>query len=58
LVVITTTSFAVGIVHEGVARWMLKKKKGNSNSDERRRFIEEMLKIFPSCRDSLLVWRP
>ena len=43
----------VGIVHEGVAIpilwWMLKKKKGNSNSDERMRFIEEMLKIFPSA---------
>jgi len=43
----------VGIVYEGVAIpilwWMLKKKKGNSNSDERMRFIEEMLKIFPSA---------
>jgi hypothetical protein len=43
----------VGIVHEGVAIpilwWMLSKKKGNSNSDERMRFIEEMLKIFPTA---------
>ena len=33
----------VGIVHEGVAIpilwWMLKKKKGNSNSDERMRTV-------------------
>jgi hypothetical protein len=29
---------------------MLKKKKGNSNSDERRRFLEEMLKIFPDAQ--------
>jgi len=28
---------------------MLKKKKGNSSSDERMRFIEEMLKIFPAA---------
>jgi hypothetical protein len=45
---------ALGIVHEGVAipilSWMLKKKKGNSNGDERMRFIEEMLKIFPSAQ--------
>jgi hypothetical protein len=43
----------VGIVHEGVAIpilwWMLDKKKGNSSSDERMRFMEEMLKIFPSA---------
>jgi hypothetical protein len=43
----------VGIVHEGVAipilSWMLDKKKGNSSSDERMRFMEEMLKIFPSA---------
>ena len=43
----------VGIVYEGVAIpilwWMLKKKKGNSNSDERMRFIEEMLRIFPAA---------
>jgi hypothetical protein len=43
----------IGIVYEGVAIpilwWMLEKKKGNSNSDERMRFIEEMLKIFPSA---------
>lgn len=40
---------ALGIVHEGVAfpvlEWMLA-KKGNSNSDERMRFIEEFLKLF------------
>ncbi len=45
---------SIGIVHEGVAipilSWILKKKKGNSNSDERMRFIEEMLKIFPSAK--------
>jgi hypothetical protein len=44
----------VGIVYEGVAIpvlwWMLKKKKGNSNSDERMRFMEEMLKIFPAAQ--------
>ena len=43
----------IGIVYEGVAIpilwWMLKKRKGNSNSDERMRFIEEMLKIFPDA---------
>ncbi|MBJ7898536.1 MAG: IS4 family transposase, partial [Cyanobacteria bacterium RI_101] len=44
----------IGIVHEGVAIpilwWMLNKKKGNSSSDERMRFMEEMLKIFPSAQ--------
>jgi hypothetical protein len=43
----------VGIVHEGVAipiLWWLLKKKGNSNSDERMRFIEAMFKIFPTAR--------
>jgi hypothetical protein len=44
---------SIGIVHEGVAipilSWILKKKKGNSNSDERMRFLEAMLKIFPSA---------
>jgi hypothetical protein len=44
----------VGIVHEGVAIpilwWMLDKKKGHSSSDERMRFMEEMLKIFPSAQ--------
>jgi hypothetical protein len=40
----------LGIVHEGVAipiLWWMLKKKGNSNSDERMSFIEEMYKIFP-----------
>ncbi len=43
----------VGIVHEGVAipiLWWLLKKKGNSNSDERMRFIEAIFKIFPTAR--------
>jgi hypothetical protein len=44
----------IGIVHEGVAipilSKILKKKKGNSNSNERMRFIEKMLKIFPSAQ--------
>ena len=42
----------VGIVHEGVAiplLWWMLPKKGNSNSDERMRFLEEMLKIFPAA---------
>jgi hypothetical protein len=42
----------VGIVHEGVAiplLWWMLPKKGNSNSDERLRFLEEMLKIFPAA---------
>jgi len=44
----------VGIVLEGVAIPILgvdaqEEKKGNSNRDERMRFIEEMLKIFPSA---------
>jgi hypothetical protein len=40
----------VCIIHQGVAIpilwWMLSKKKGNSNSDKRMRFIEEMLRFF------------
>lgn len=43
----------VGIVHEGVAiplLWWLLKKKGNSNSDERMRFIEAIFKNFPTAR--------
>jgi hypothetical protein len=43
----------LGIVHEGVAipiLWWMLKKKGNSNSDERMRFLEEMLKIFPAAQ--------
>jgi hypothetical protein len=43
----------VGIVHEGVAiplLWWMLEKKGNSNSDERMRFLEEMLKIFPDAQ--------
>lgn len=42
----------VGIVHEGEAiplLWWMLPKKGNSNSDERMRFLEEMLKIFPAA---------
>jgi len=42
----------VGTVSEGVAipvLWWMLKKKGNSNSDERMRFLEEMLKIFPAA---------
>ena len=30
--------------------WWLLKKKGNSNSDERMRFIEAIFKIFPTAR--------
>jgi hypothetical protein len=43
----------LGIVHEGVAipiLWWLLQKKGNSNSDERMRFLETMFKIFPTAR--------
>jgi hypothetical protein len=42
----------IGIVHEGVAiplLWWMLDKKGNSNSDERMRFIEELLKLFPDA---------
>jgi hypothetical protein len=42
----------VGIVSEGVAiplLWWMLPKKGNSNSDERMCFLEEMLKIFPAA---------
>lgn len=50
----------VGIVHEGVAipalSWMLKKKKGNSNSDERMRFMIGDAQDFSLGGDSLLVW--
>jgi hypothetical protein len=52
----------IGIVYEGVAIpilwWMLKKRKGNSNSDERMRFIEEMLKISPDADIRCLCGRP
>jgi Transposase DDE domain len=42
----------LGVVHEGVAfplLWWMLDKKGNSNSDERMRFIEELLKLFPDA---------
>lgn len=42
----------LGIVHEGVAFpvwWWLLEKKGNSNSDERMRFIEEFYRLFPEA---------
>ena len=44
---------SVGVVHEGVAfplLWWMLDKKGNSNSDERMRFIEQLLKIFPDAQ--------
>lgn len=43
----------VGIVHEGVAfpvLWWMLKKKGNSNSDERMRLIEELCQLFPDAK--------
>ena len=43
----------LGVVHEGVAfplLWWMLDKKGNSNSDERMRFIEELLKLFPDAQ--------
>lgn len=47
----------LGIVHEGVAfpvLWWMLKKKGNSNSDERMRFIEEFGQIFPDAQVAYL----
>ena len=44
---------SVGVVHEGVAfplLWWMLDKKGNSNSDERMRFIEELLNICPDAQ--------
>ncbi len=44
---------SVGVVPEGVAfplLWWMLDKKGNSNSDERMRFIEQLLKIFPDAQ--------
>lgn len=44
---------SIGVVHEGVAfplLWWMLNKKGNSNSDERMRFIEQLLKIFPTAQ--------
>ncbi len=44
---------SVGVVHEGVTfplLWWMLDKKGNSNSDERMRFIEQLLKIFPDAQ--------
>jgi Transposase DDE domain len=43
----------IAIVHEGVAiplLWWMLDKKGNSNSDERMRFIEALLKLFPDVQ--------
>ncbi|NJM58658.1 MAG: IS4 family transposase [Synechococcales cyanobacterium RU_4_20] len=43
----------VGIVHEGVAfpiLWWMLKKKGNSNSDERMRLVEELCQLFPDAK--------
>jgi hypothetical protein len=43
----------VGIVHEGVAfpvLWWMLEKKGNSNSDERMRFIEQLRQMFPKAQ--------
>jgi Transposase DDE domain len=43
----------IGVVHEGVALpllWWMLDKKGNSNSDERMRFIEALLKLFPDAQ--------
>ncbi len=42
----------LGIVHEGVAcpvLWWLLDKRGNSNSDERMRFMETFAKRFPTA---------
>jgi hypothetical protein len=47
----------LGIVHEGVAfpvLWWLLDKQGNSNSDERMRFMETFVKRFPTARVSYL----
>jgi hypothetical protein len=44
---------SIGVVHEGVAfpvLWWMLDKKGNSNSDERMRFMERLLKIFPDAQ--------
>ncbi len=43
----------VGIVHEGVAFpvvWWMLNKKGNSNSDERMRLVEELCQLFPDAQ--------
>jgi Transposase DDE domain len=43
----------LGVIHEGVAfplLWWMLDKKGNSNSDERMRFIEKFLKLFPDAQ--------
>jgi Transposase DDE domain len=43
----------IGVVHEGVAiplLWWMLDKKGNSNSDERMRFIEALLNLFPDVQ--------
>jgi hypothetical protein len=47
-----TNILSVGVVHEGVALpllWWMLDKKGNSNSDERMRFIERLLRTFPEA---------
>ena len=44
---------SIGVVHQGVAfplLWWMLGKKSNSNSDERMRFIEQLLKIFPHAQ--------
>jgi hypothetical protein len=43
----------LGIVHEGVAfpvLWWMLDKKGNSNSDERMRLVEQFCKLFPTSQ--------
>lgn len=43
----------LGIVHEGVAfpvLWWMLDKKGNSNSDERMRLVEQFCKLFPTAQ--------
>jgi hypothetical protein len=43
----------LGIVHEGIAfpvLWWMLNKKGNSNSDERMRLVEEFCRIFPTAQ--------
>jgi hypothetical protein len=43
----------LGIVHEGVAfpvLWWMLDKKGNSNSDERMRLVEQFCRLFPDAQ--------
>jgi hypothetical protein len=47
-----TNILSVGVVHEGVALpllWWMLDQKGNSNSDERMRLIERLLRMFPEA---------